>query len=307
MSNSYKINKAKSLLFDQFRFLFPTNFQRLYPFTTEKISGYIGEFDLQDKSLLTVGSSGDQAINAALKGCKDITVVDTNEFAKEYFYFKKAAILSLTREELLQFLCYLNYPLRGMKNSSCFFNAFMDKVLETLSEEDDESYLFWVSLFREQSPEKIRKSLFLTDEDSALTLPKKNNYLESKKAYSETQEIIEDIHPDFVIGDLRKVSFDRKFDNIFLSNVFDYMTGKKGKKILDTILPYLNEDGKILLYYLYSTDLFGEYKPLGQIYDPSEVVKYFPRNSKIIHFPGVSSMEYKDKSIDGAIIYQKKK
>ena len=47
-------------------------FEEIYPFTTENIAGYIDYFDLQDKSLLTVGSSGDQIINAAFKGAKDI-------------------------------------------------------------------------------------------------------------------------------------------------------------------------------------------------------------------------------------------
>ena len=57
-------------------------FSWIYPFTTENINGYIDMFDLKDKSLFTVGSSGDQAINAILKGCKDITVLDINPFTK---------------------------------------------------------------------------------------------------------------------------------------------------------------------------------------------------------------------------------
>lgn len=50
------------------------NFINIYPFTTENIAGYINEFELKDKSLLTVGSSGDQVINAALYDCQDITL-----------------------------------------------------------------------------------------------------------------------------------------------------------------------------------------------------------------------------------------
>ena len=51
-------------------------FDKMYPFTTENISGYIDNFDLEGKSLLTVGSSCDQIYNASLKGCKDITILD---------------------------------------------------------------------------------------------------------------------------------------------------------------------------------------------------------------------------------------
>ena len=41
-----------------------SEFSKIYTFTTENISGYIDYFDLDNKSLLTVGSSGDQVLNA---------------------------------------------------------------------------------------------------------------------------------------------------------------------------------------------------------------------------------------------------
>lgn len=34
-------------------------FTKVYPFTTEKLSGYFPVMDLKDKSVFTVGSSGD--------------------------------------------------------------------------------------------------------------------------------------------------------------------------------------------------------------------------------------------------------
>ena len=57
-------------------------FNKLYSFTTENIKDYISSFDLNNKSLLTVGSSADQAINAILNGCKDVTIMDINPFVK---------------------------------------------------------------------------------------------------------------------------------------------------------------------------------------------------------------------------------
>lgn len=64
-------------------------FGRIYPFTTENIAGYINLFNLDNKSLLTVGSSGDQVINASLFNCQDQTVIDINPFTRYYFYLKK--------------------------------------------------------------------------------------------------------------------------------------------------------------------------------------------------------------------------
>lgn len=48
-------------------------FSTIYPFTTEMISGYIEYMDVSCKSVLTVGSSFDQAFNALLYGAKDVT------------------------------------------------------------------------------------------------------------------------------------------------------------------------------------------------------------------------------------------
>ena len=110
MTVEEKLKIAKELCDRKRKIFQKIDFRAVYPFTTENISGYIDEFDLKDKSLLTVGSSSDQVINAAFKGCRDITVLDKSVFAKEYFYLKKAAILKLNQEELFKFLCYYGYP-----------------------------------------------------------------------------------------------------------------------------------------------------------------------------------------------------
>ena len=52
-----------------------SEFSRIYSFTTENIAGYIEYFDLNNKNLLTIGSSGDQILNAFYNGAKDIDSV----------------------------------------------------------------------------------------------------------------------------------------------------------------------------------------------------------------------------------------
>ena len=95
-------------------------FMNIYPFTTENIAGYIDNFDLKDKSLLTVGSSGDQALNAILKGCRDITVIDINPYTKYYYYLKAAGVLSFKEEEFLSFFRYIGYPKYYKQNRKAF-------------------------------------------------------------------------------------------------------------------------------------------------------------------------------------------
>ena len=64
-------------------------------FANENIKGYIKRFPLEDKKLLTVGSSADTVINASLYGCKDITLYDICPYVKYYYDLKIASLLSL--------------------------------------------------------------------------------------------------------------------------------------------------------------------------------------------------------------------
>ena len=69
-------------------FCYISSFSRIYPFVTENVAGYIDYFDFENKSLLTLGSSGDQILNAFYNGARDITLFDINEYAKYYVYLK---------------------------------------------------------------------------------------------------------------------------------------------------------------------------------------------------------------------------
>ena len=75
-------------------------YQEVYPFTTEMISGYFEEIDFKDKTVLTVGSSLDQAYNALLLGAKKIVVYDINENVIKFGKLKRDLILSSPREDL---------------------------------------------------------------------------------------------------------------------------------------------------------------------------------------------------------------
>ena len=59
-------------------------FDKVYPFTTEKISSYFPALNLADKSILTVGSSCDQVFNALVCGAGRIVVYDIEVFAYDW-------------------------------------------------------------------------------------------------------------------------------------------------------------------------------------------------------------------------------
>lgn len=102
MSNDVILEKAKEMLNNNIN---SNLYYKVYSFATENINGYIDYFDLKNKSLLTVGSSGDQILNAYYKGCRDITLIDVNPFAKYYINLKIAGVISLTYQEFQEFFC----------------------------------------------------------------------------------------------------------------------------------------------------------------------------------------------------------
>ena len=69
-------------------------FDEIYPFTTEYIDSYFNLLDLNDKDVLTVGSSLDQAFNAMIFGARNVDVIDINTNVLNYLKLKKEILLN---------------------------------------------------------------------------------------------------------------------------------------------------------------------------------------------------------------------
>ena len=230
-------------------------FSLIYPFTTENISEYIDMFDLNNKSLLTVGSSGDQVINAALKDCTNQTVIDICPFTSYYFYLKKACLLSLDYEQFLRFLCMCDYPKRNDFNYKVFNLETWNIVFPVLKALSEESFEFWKELISRVNIFDVRENIFRFRFDQPYVIKKLNLYLKDKEHFNMTKKKIELVEPKFIIGDIYTNNIGDQYDNIFLSNMADYYPPEKHKKLLDRLSGNLTEDGKMLIAYLYETDL----------------------------------------------------
>ena len=285
-------------------------FEEIYPFTTENIAGYIDYFDLQDKSLLTVGSSGDQIINAAFKGAKDITLLDINPYAKYYYYLKAAGILELNPTDFNEFFRYNDYPKVFKYNKKVFDKASYKKLKSTLKSLDNDSYLFWDELFDMYQPDYIRFSLFSNDEYGTSVLGKSNLYLQSENTYDETKTKLKELRPEFINEDIFKSNLTKNYDNIWLSNIACYLYQDKIKGMTDKFADKLAVDGKLLISYLYSIDMNTEYDDdWSPIYDLKNDLELLKEYSPIFHFfKGVNGIKHNDDDIkDSVLIYQKKK
>lgn len=204
-------------------------FNKIYPFATENVKGYFKRLDLQDKKVLTVGSSLDQAFNAYLLGAKDITVLDINPATEEFYHLKREIILKVDRQDLYQI----------MTNAS------------TLQQ------------FTSQTPSgNISISKDVLSEDAVFAL---NNYLESDETYEHLRTKLKHFQPTFITGDVFKLDeiLSEQYDRIILSNILQYITTfypnqdpyEVLKKSFDIWIDYLSSNGILQLLYLYSYSL----------------------------------------------------
>lgn len=230
---------------------FGEEFSKIYSFTTENISGYIDYFDLKDKSLLTVGSSGDQILNAFYNGARDITLFDLNEYAKYFVYLKISAIMSLSYEEFKLF--FFTRSVNPFKeNKSMFSKEIFMKLQENLRILDYESYLFFDELFSLYDNKTIRENLFDDDESRNKVILNYNNYLKDENSYNKLKGIINKLYFKYINGDIFLDKIDGKYNNIFLSNLCSITSLKNLRDLLVKIdKNNLKEDGSILLGYLW--------------------------------------------------------
>ena len=280
-------------------------FNTIYPFATENINDYTKYFDLKDKSLLTVGSSGDQAINALLEGSKDVTVLDICPYTEMYYYLKIAGILALDKDEFMNFfsthICY------GRNPYSFNFETY-NSIEDSLRHVSNEGYEFWDALFNKYPGHVIRTHLFTNDEHSKNSVIRYNNYLANDENYEEARKLVMHSKVKFINDSIDKFKSDDKFDNIWLSNIAAYLSLIDIRDMFLNFLPYLNNEGKMLLAYIYHvcdgyTNINPHYSN-NKAEDLYELLKDYEFVQK--EFEGVQSISYgKKNSIDKILTYKK--
>ena len=281
--------------------------RNIFAFTTENISGYINYFDLKDKSLLTVGSSGDQIINATLFDPKSITLYDIAPESKYYYYLKAAGVISLTKDEFLEFFRYKDY--NGVYNPNVFNMKSYNKIKKTLKHLNKNAYLYYEELFNTFSNITIRKALFHPCEYSTDKIEKFNIYLSSNISYDMAATKLKVVKPKFVCRDILDINSSHKYDNIWLSNIATWFDRKDIiDKLASKSYDCLNEEGKLLLSYLYTaTTEFIYESHFAPIYDIKTILqKYKEYNIELKEFDGVryDSDDIEDKK-DSVLLLKK--
>ena len=284
-------------------------FDKMYPFTTENISGYIDKFDLKDKSLLTVGSSCDQVINASLKGCRDITLLDICPYTEDYYHLKTSAIEELDYDDFFKFLCHKGYYSIYIDNFNALNKKLFQKLRQTLKDKSSSSYELWSTILSEYKGSRVRHRMFMLDEDSMYAIKQYNPYLKSENDYLKSRETLQDTKVTFIEGDITKADIPKTYDNIWLSNLPAYLSASQIKLLFEKLKPYLNENGTMLFSYLYGINENTMYQPdWAEVYNLDKIRKTLGDEVELISFTGVKGIQFANKiDQDSALVYQKKK
>ena len=254
-------------------------FIRTYTFTTENINDYIKYFELKNKSLLTVGSSGDQILNAFFHGARDITLYDINPYAKYYVYLKISAILSLNYIEFQKF--FFKHGLEECYNSKMFSKNLFNKIKPNLRLFDYESFLFYDELFSYYNGNTIRDHLFDDDESRNTIIKSFNTYLKSEWNYNKLKSIIKKINFKYINGNIFEDNITNKYDNIFLSNLCTITELNLLRNLLERLdTNNLKENGSILIGYLWDTNFNSnfyedDWKEIYRLPLTKEILKNF--------------------------------
>lgn len=263
-------------------------YSKLYLMTTENLLEFINCIDCEDKDILTVAGSGDQAMNVILNGANSVTCFDINPFSFYQVKLKEAAIKSLTFTEFLDF-----FDITGHKHDSDF-NFFDKSLADKVSRYLDDDTLEFIKIIENYSNYSfLNKETFYFDFNYGLShLSKMSNYM-NEESYSELASILNDGNRiNYVESDLSSLRLKLdgyKFDLILLSNISDYISYIYSSNPLESyhqditsLIDLLNHYGTIQVGYIYD---YCSYKKGNVFSNKGMRTKVFPTNqfhSKIV-------------------------
>lgn len=211
----------------------------IYKFSNESIIDYQKYLKNRNNAFI-VTASGDQILNSILEGTTNITSCDVSRFPKYFFELKKAAILSLSKDE------YLDFFLKDDNYDDILNDDIYDNIRNNMCDEDRE---FWDGLFQFfEGGEIYNSSLFSHEVVTPQLVISRNSYLKDNN-YNKLQSNIEKTNINHQIGNVRDIILNEKkeYDLVNLSSIIYYYNGNY-KELLESIK--LSDEG-IILTYLY--------------------------------------------------------
>ncbi|MBE5735767.1 MAG: DUF3419 family protein [Clostridiales bacterium] len=221
---------------------------RCYITSNEYLCAFMHKKDFEGKRVATVGSSGDQLLNALYLGAKDVTLIDANKFTRAFTEYKMAMIKNLSYDE---FISILQAP-----QLKLFSLSLYRRISQDLSRPAQE---FWDRLFLEYDKDSFtaNPTSFYSEliQDSAMIGG--SAFTNTEEAYNHLQDVLHkgDYQVDYITADV--FEFDNKlkgkFDVILLSNIYDYVPANQYIPLLYDLYDHkLNPNGVMQIDYVFS-------------------------------------------------------
>lgn len=256
------------------------SYSKIYSMTTENIAGFLNNYDLKNKKVLTVAGSGDQRINAFMLGASKVTCFDINPLTKLQINLKDAALKIVNYEKFIKFFGvhtsrYGNYyEFLDRK----VFNEFKNKL-------DDDTYEFYNYLINGTNYINYY-DIYQGFNNNLDLLTKMDNYL-TPDSFDNAKRIMNNKTINFIESDLKTLSSklgNEKYDLILLSNISDYIHLMYEenplyyyRELIDELTDHLNKYGIIQVGYIYSS--YHKNSNTSKFRLNDERYKYFPTNT----------------------------
>ena len=288
-------------------------FEKMWPFTTINMRNYLEPFDLEEKKCMTIQGSSDHIFELFLKHPETITGFDTNPLTEYYYYLKHAAFAVLRNsEEYLKFFRWYDYPRYCHNNYEAFDK---DVFLEIEKYLIGDAKLFWKELFECHDHVMIRKNLFNEyDETNNQALYQALTYLDEEN-YQYIRRNRNKINFNFINMDIRIITEQliENYDFITLSNLIIYTNYmyesnqlEEFKKLIETLSQRLNDNGNIVVGYLYDLENEEDYRDIYKskirdlIFAPPEYHYHYFTKMRDLHCDRTTNNH------DAILIYTKK-
>lgn len=244
MNNKELIRRGKKLLKETNNTKLFTTFSKIYPMTSENIKDTYKLFDLTNKDILTVISSGDHILSAILNGAKNVDAFDINYLTEYYYHFKKAIIETYDLEKFKDILLYNIIPIGKIKEK--WYINFRDNI-------DEKYQAFWDEIINYSlSNNYPLNSLILACPDYFHLI----DYLK-EDTYNKLKEQLPNVKVNFIQSDLLHLDkhLTKNYDFMFFSNIADYIGISKTKEYSKTkLIKNLKDNGTIAYAYMYNAE-----------------------------------------------------
>lgn len=195
----------------------------IYVTTNESLKNLFHEINVKDKKIATVGSSGDQALNAIFKGAKQVDLIDGNLLTRAFVELKIAAIKGLKFSEFKDWIKNVEAMREGQYFK--YYQKFSHKL-------PDDMRLFWdCIMLNEMGMSDVNfLGLFYTTNNEVYIKNAGEFYADIKKFYVLKKQLNKgDYKLNYIFAEFEDFpqKLKGKYDYILLSNIVDYCDAEK--------------------------------------------------------------------------------